>query len=246
MPKDAKKTVKASARAPGRVNRIGTEKESSLHHALKFRYAKSGGKTEVPFGLYVADGVREDGEIIEVQTGSFGPLKQKVHELRKNAPVRIIHPIIIAKYIDVFDTDGQLLYRRKSPRRGSEWDLFKALLYAPELAACPGVMIELALVDVLEKRIKDGKGSWRRKGISLAGRELAAWHDTIILKKRADYRRFLPFASDETFTVNDLGKQARITVDLARKTLYVLTKMEVIERIGKKGNAFLYKIRNRN
>jgi hypothetical protein len=238
-----KQAAKQAEKQTGvRVNRIGTEKESSLHRVLKFRYAGSEGKTEVPRGLYVADGVSACGEIIEVQTGSFGPLKQKIKVLRKNAPVRIIHPIVIHKQIAVFDTDGKLLHQRKSPRRGSEWDLFKALLYAPDLAACPGVTIELALIDVLEKRIADGKGSWRRKGVSIAEKELAAWHNTIILKKKKDYLRFLPFETDEKFTVADLGARTRITTALAGKALYILTKMGLTERIGKQGRSFLYKI----
>jgi hypothetical protein len=240
MPKKAEKKPAAKKKA-GKNNQIGTEKESSLHRALKFRYT-GGGKTEVPVGLYVADGIRGDGEIIEVQTGSFGPLKQKAKELGKKGNVRIVHPIILTKQIAVFDCGGELLYKRKSPRKGNEWDLFKALLYAPELAFCPGVTIELAMVDILENRIKDGKGSWRRKGISITGKELAAWHSSIILKKKQDYRRFIPFKASETFTVADLADKTRIDTALARKTLYVLTKMNVTERIGKKGRSFLYKI----
>jgi hypothetical protein len=221
---------------------IGTRKESSLHNALKFRYAGTGGETEKSMGDYVCDGVTPEGEIIEVQTGSFGPLKDKVRELAAFGPVRIIHPIIINKYIETFDAAGHLLRKRKSPRKGSEWDLFKNLLYAPELAAVPGLCIELALIDVLEQRKEDGKGSWRRKGASISGRELAAWHSSVSLGALKDYYRFLPFASKEEFTTRDLAKKARIRPALAGKTLYVLTKIGITERVGKKGNSFLYKI----
>jgi hypothetical protein len=222
---------------------IGTERESGLHRALKFRYAGIGGETETPVGGYVADGIRGDGEIIEVQTGSFGPLKEKVPELCLRGRVKIIHPIIVNKYIDVFDEAGKKQYRRKSPRRGGEWDLFKALLYAPALPLVPGLSIELALVDVLEKRVQDGRGSWRRRGLSIAGRELAAWHGAVSLDSPDDYRRFIPFAKNERFTSRDLAEKAHIQPPLARKTLYVLTKMGITKQIGKQGNAWIYKIR---
>jgi hypothetical protein len=227
-----------------RAHSIGTERESGLHRTLKFRYTGAGGETETPVGSYVADGISGQGEIIEVQTGSFGPLKEKVRELARRSRVRIIHPIIITKYIDVFDQDGNKQYRRKSPRRGAEWDLFKALLYAPELALTPGLSIELALVDVLETRIQDGRGSWRRRGLSIAGREAAAWHGTISLDSPEDYRRFIPFSPEETFTAADLTQKARIPRPLAGKTLYVLTKMGIVKRIGKKGNAWVYVVRS--
>jgi hypothetical protein len=226
-----------------KAHSIGIERESGLHRALKFRYTGVQGMTEAPVGGYVADGVSGEGEIIEVQTGSFGPLKEKARELARQGRVRIIHPIIITKYIDVYDKDGNKQYRRKSPRKGSEWDLFRALLYAPELPRMPELCVELAFVDVLEKRVADGGGSWRRKGQRIAGRELAAWRGAVLLNSPEDYRRFVPFAAGETFTVNDLREKACILRPLAAKALYVLTKMGVVKRVGKKGNAWVYKVK---
>jgi hypothetical protein len=220
---------------------IGTEKESGLHRALKFRYTGAGGKTEAKIGTFVADGISENEEIIEVQTGSFGPLKRKITELAAYGKVRIVHPVIINKFIEVFDAEGNRRYRRKSPRKGSEWDLFSALLYAPDLPRMPGVTIELALVDIVETRIQDGRGSWRRKGASIAGRELTACHGTVALTSTADYRRFIPFGQGEEFTSGDLKEKAHIRRPLAGKTLYVLNKMGIIKRTGKKGNSWVYK-----
>jgi hypothetical protein len=219
---------------------IGTEKESSLHRALKFRYTGAGGRTEAGVGAFVADGISEDGEIIEVQTGSFGPLKRKIKDLTARGRVRIVHPIIVNKYIEVFNTAGEKQYRRKSPRKGSEWDLFYALLYAPELPRTPGLTIELALVDILETRVQDGKGSWRRKGVSIAGRELTACRGAVCFSSIADYRRFIPFADGEEFTSGDLKEKTHIQGPLAAKTLYVLTKMGLVKRIGKKGKFWVY------
>jgi hypothetical protein len=219
---------------------IGTQKESALHRALKFRYAGEDGKTEETLGEYVCDGVTREGELIEVQTGSFGPLRDKVRNLSAHGRVRIVHPIILTKHIETFGPGGERIRKRKSPRRGSEWDLFKHLLYAPELALLPGLSIELALIDVLEKRVLDGKGSWRRKGASVTGRELAGWHGSLCLQGLEDYYRFVPFARGE-FTVQDLAEKARIDPSLARKALYVLTRIGAVQRTGKKGNAYRYK-----
>jgi hypothetical protein len=224
---------------------IGTRRESALHRALKFRYSGQNGRVEQVLGDYVCDGITETGEIIEVQTGSFGPLKEKAGKLAAQGPLRIVHPVIIAKYIETYDRDGTLIRRRKSPRRGSAWDLFRGLLYAPELPLLKGLCVELALIDVVEKRIQDGKGSWRRGGASIAGRELAAWRDSIVLKKLTDYRRFIPLARDQDFTVHSLAEKADISVELARKTLYVLNKMGVVERTGKEGRTFTYRLRYR-
>jgi hypothetical protein len=143
---------------------IGTYSESSLHRDLKYSYAGRGGEIEAEVAGFVADGRNAAGEYIEVQTGSFGPLRQKAQKITEQGKLRIVYPVIINKHIEVFDTRGKRLYRRKSPRRGSPWDLFDALVYAPELSLLRRLTIELALVDVTERRVRDGKGSWRRGG----------------------------------------------------------------------------------
>jgi len=219
---------------------IGTKNESSLHKTLKFQYTGDGGKSEVQTGEFVADGRRKDGEYIEVQTGSFGPLRKKVKEFAALDKVRVIHPIPVNKKIEVFDTKGNLLSRRKSPLQGSLWDLFDALLYAPELPLIKNVQIEVVLADITEKRVKDGKGAWRRKGISIKDKELTAYHESVIFTKKSDFTRFIPFKKGEEFTVSSHAQKAGIKRHISQKVLYVLTKMKVINRIGKKGKAWVY------
>jgi len=219
---------------------IGTRNESSLHRALKFQYAGQGGETEVPAGDFIADGISASGEYIEVQTGSFAPLVKKVKDFASLGKVRIIHPIAVTKIIKMHNEKGVFLYRRKSPLKGSAWDIFDALLHAPLLPLTKGVTIELVMLDVTEIRVKDGKGSWRRKGASIKNRELSAWHEKIVLKKPKDYLTFIPFRKGEEFTVSSLAKKAGIQAWKARRALYVLTKMQVIKRIGKKRNAWVY------
>ncbi|MDR0323312.1 MAG: hypothetical protein LBI12_02555 [Treponema sp.] len=219
---------------------IGTRNESSLHRALKFQYTGSGGKTEIQTGDYVADGINKTGEYIEVQTGSFGPLKKKVKAFASLGKVRIIHPIAVKKTIEVYEHDGELAYRRKSPKKLSLWNLFDALMYAPELPLIRGVTIEIVLADITEKRVKDGKGAWRRKGISIHDRKLVSWHESIVLTKPKDYLMFVPFKRNEEFTASLLAQKADIDKETAGKALYVLTKLKAVKRKGKKGNSWIY------
>jgi hypothetical protein len=222
---------------------IGTRCESSLHRALKFTYV--GRRTEREVAGYVADGISAEGEFIEVQIGSFAPLKQKAAKLVQLGRLRIVHPVVITKYIEVFGSNGKREYRRKSPRRGNPWDLFNALVYAPELPLTPGLAIELVLLDSSEQRIRDGKGSWRRKGVSIKDHQLLAVHERIYLEKLADYLRFVPFTRTELFTSARLAEKAGIRRELAQKTLYVLARLGIIEKTGKERNALVYRIMNK-
>jgi len=231
---------------------IGVRNESSLHRTLKFQYTGPGGETEVDSGGYVADGVNKDGEYIEVQTGSFAPLIKKVKEFASGGKVRIIHPIAKNKIIEVYEpVPGKrknqnklvFLYRRKSPLKGSIWNLFDALMHAPELPLIKGVTIEIVMTDITEKRVKDGKGAWRRKGISIKDKSLTAWHESIKFKKPADYLRFIPFKKGEEFTSTLLAQKENIDKETARKALYVLTKMNIVKRTGKKNGSWIYLIK---
>jgi len=197
---------------------------------------------EVEIAGFVADAVNSDGECIEVQTGNFGQIRKKAKELAKLCGLKIVYPVTIVKYLEVFDANGSRQSLKRSPRSGNIWDLFAVLIYAPELPLISGLEIELALVEVVEERISDGKGSWRRKGLSIRDRRMLALRERIRLQKPADYLRFVPFAKGEEFTAGILGERAGIRAALAVKTLYVLTRLGVVERIGKRGNAYVYRL----
>ncbi|MCL2380689.1 MAG: 40S ribosomal protein S25 [Treponema sp.] len=219
---------------------ITTLNETSLHRSLKFHYSGEGGDTETFAGSFICDGRNREGELIEVQTGSFAPLRKKVKRLTEKNRVRIIHPIIALKRIELYDTDGRLLYSRNSPRKGSPWDFFFALAYAPELPLLKNLTIELAVIECVEKRTDDGKGSWRRGGVSVNDRSLGAWRGSVVLSKPRDYLQFVPFRKEELFTTRDLAGKAGITMPLARKTLFALGVMGLTRRVEKRGRAWVY------
>ena len=223
-------------------NFIGTRNESSLHKTLKFQYTEPGGKTEILIGEFVADGINKSGEIIEVQTGSFAPLKKKVKDICVKKKMRIIHPVAVSKMIEVYEATGKFLYRRKSPKKGSMWNIFDVLLHAPELPLEKNLVIELAMIDITEIRVKDGKGSWRRKGVSIRDKLLSAWHERLLFKSPKDFFCFLPFKKEDEFTVSCLAEKTGIKPQTARKALYVLAKMKMVKKTGKKRNARVYSV----
>ncbi|MDR1363300.1 MAG: hypothetical protein LBJ35_04565 [Spirochaetaceae bacterium] len=224
---------------------IGVENESSLHRSLKLAYAGEDGGIEVANGEYICDCVNTAGDIIEVQTGSFAPLRKKLPQLSRNYHVKIVYPIIEEKHIALYDNNNNLTHLRKSPKRGCKWDLFNALIYAPLLPLLPNLTVDLAIVDILEERKADGKGSWRRDGVSIRDKFLQNHKQTIVLCRLKDYLQFIPFKTNEPFTAALLADKSRVKPALARKTIYVLNRLELIEQIGKCGRSKLYRITRR-
>jgi hypothetical protein len=62
--------------------------------------------------------------------------------------------------------------RRKSPRRGKLEDLFLELVRIPHLINHPNLTLEVLLIREEEIRHADGKGSWRRRGVSIIDHRL--------------------------------------------------------------------------
>ena len=223
---------------------IGSENEKSLHRELKILYAGRKGQTEVELGGYVVDAVTAEGEIVEIQTGSFLPLRRKAAWLAAAfGRFRVVYPIATVKYLEFFDPDSGTRETKKSPRRGSIWDVFNALSRAPELPLIPGVELELALAEVAEERTRDGMGSRRYRGVSVGDRRLVVLCEGIRLRTPADYLRFVPFERGEEFSAAMLAKRVGIRRPLASRAVAALARLGVIERTGKSGRAFLYRLR---
>ena len=57
-----------------------------------------------------------------------------------------------------------------------------------------------------------------------------------------DYMQLIPYELPEPFLVKDFAKAAKISKKLAGIVLLIFTDLELVRRIGKKGNAYLYEV----
>jgi hypothetical protein len=220
---------------------IGTKNESSLHRSLKYYYAEPG-KTEETRSGYVCDAIGTDGEIIEIQTGNFSGLKKKIPALAKSGKVRLIYPVIVNKTIELYSTEKKLISSRKSPKKGTMWDIFDELIYVPDFLKLKTLTIEIIFVDAIERRKNDGKGSWRRKGISIEDKILINRREGIILKRRIDWKKhFLPLKKE--CSTKTLALTANIKDETARKVIYSLEKAGILEKTHKEGRSWIYRIK---
>jgi hypothetical protein len=221
---------------------VGTLRESSLHADLKAHCARPGDLVEAPVDGYWIDLVRGE-QLIEIQTGSFAALRPKLAHFLPDRPVRVVLPVIVEKVLVRIDAGGSLdepVSRRRSPKRQREVDLFAELVHLPHLAASPGFSLELALVAVEELRIDDGRGSWRRGGVSIVDRRLSEVRGRRRFCRPSDYLALLPDALPEPFTVADLAAAIGRPRRLAGQMAYTLRHMGVLRPVGKRGNALLY------
>ena len=66
--------------------------------------------------------------------------------------------------------------------------------------------------------------------------------EEVCIERREDYMQFIPFDLLEPFTTKDFSKSAKIPLSLAQTVLLILTDLEIVDRVGKQGNSYLYKV----
>jgi hypothetical protein len=221
---------------------IGTLNEKPLHAALKAWYAQPGDQFEVSVDGFVIDIVRGD-LLIEIQTGNFSSIKRKMRTLVADHPVRLVYPIAWEKWIVRLAKDGggDVLGRRRSPKRGAVEHLFGELVRLPRLLANPNFALEVLLTQEEEIRRYDGKRAWRRRGWVIQERRLLTVVDRRLFETPDDLAVFIPPDLAEPWTTADLAAAIDQPRWLARKMAYCLRKMDVVEAVGKQGNAILYR-----
>lgn len=219
---------------------IGTLNEGPLHAAVKQWYADPGDLVEHAVDGYVIDLVR-DGLLIEIQTGGFTPLRDKLEQLTQNHSVRIVVPIAQTRMIVRMSDDGEVLSRRRSPKHGSYTDIFAKLVSWPAMIKREGFELDLLLAIEEEVRVHRPGRAWRRQGWVVHSRSLIEVVETRRLAGAEDLTVFLPDGLTGEFTTADVADLLGIPRRTAQQMLYCLRAIESVEIAGKAGNALVYR-----
>ena len=226
---------------PAGAASIGELNERSLHRALKARYAVAGSATEQAVDGFVAD-VVTGGRIVEVHTGSFRSLKNKLRRLLDRYPVTLVHPVARDRYIVKVAADPSAPpSRRRSPKHGSVFQVFSALASIPALLAHPNLTLEVVMTVEQEVSGMNGRGSWRRGGWAILDRRLVDVVETCTIASMADL--FAPLDADlpERFTTRDVAAAMKSSRRLGQLAAFCFREGGVSEVCGKNGNALVYR-----
>ncbi len=221
---------------------IGTLSEKTVHAILKLYYEPNTANHEIPVGRYVAD-IFADGEIIEIQTGQFNRMRDKLEAFLPLYPVTIVYPIPRQKWLIWIDEEtGEMTTRRKSPARGNAYLAFLELYKIKMFLKNPNLRLRFDLIDLEEYRLLNGWSKDRKKGSVRYDRIPAALVEEVEINTLKDYMRFIPAELEDDFTSREFAKAAHIRVSLAQTVLNILYEVGIVTRVGKKGNMYLYAI----
>lgn len=217
---------------------------NELHTALQQYYAGENGHIEEPVDGYRADVVVGDA-VYEIQTGSFGAIRDKLRRLARRHRVILIYPVAARKFIVRLDPDtGEEVSCRRSPKRGKLIEVFYELPSVARLLKAENLGVEVVMTIERHLRRDDGQGSWRRRGVSLVGRELVEVVETHRFDRPRDLLGLLPEGLPERFTVPELAEGLGVGRALAGKVAYTLRYSGAVRYVGKRGRAFVYRRAN--
>jgi hypothetical protein len=219
---------------------IGELREGPLHRALKALLSRAGDRLEVRLGGYVIDLVRADGELVEIQTGGFAPLRAKLDALLDRHRMRIVHPVPARRSVVRVDAAGELLSRRASPLRPTATAIFAGLVSFPTLLSHPHLTVEVLLC--AEDHVRAPAPVRGRRFTRDPGqRRLVEVLERIELRCAADLGRLVPLPGGE-FTTRELAGAMGAPLRLAQKAAHCLRALGVLEPAGRRGRAPLHRV----
>ena len=251
--------------SPADAPHIGTLREKRLHAAVKRYLCPDETCHERPVGdLLREDGsklrrmvadILTDGHIMEVQTGGFFPLREKIGWYLTHTPCRVtvVHPIPAVKYLSWIDpADGTVISRHKSPKRGRVRDVAKELYWLSDSIGNPRVSVRLLLLEIEEYRLADGWSRDKKRGSNRYERFPTALLGDVTLTTPADYADyFLPPAlsapdGEGNYPLFTAAAYAKATGIRGRATYSMIHLMEKLglmdEQEEKAGRSKTYRV----
>jgi hypothetical protein len=214
--------------------------ETSLHRQLKTLYSSSTAEQEVTVDGYRIDAVR-DGQLVEIQYGSLGAIREKIRDLLENHDVLVVKPLAARKYlVNKTKRGGRVKSARYSPTKQTFHNLFDDLVHFVNVFPHPRLTIEAILTEQEEHRVPAQKRRRRSKGYRVEDRKLTSLGKRLRLATLGDLLSMLSPQLPTPFTTADIAHTSEIPRWLAQKMAYCLRKTEAARTVGKRGNALLY------
>ena len=242
---------------------IGTLREKRLHAAIKLYLCPDETCHERPVAdlLATEDGepvdkkrrmvadIMTDGHILEVQTGGFYPLREKLAWYLAHTPCRVtvVHPIPAVRYLSwIHPEDGSIISRRRSPKGGQVRDVAKELYWLADFIGDPRVSLRLLLIELEEYRMADGWSRDGKRGSNRYERFPTALLGDVTLATPADYAAYFlpaslsspdPEGSYLLFTAAEYAKLTGIRGKATYSMIHLLERLGMIteteERVGR-------------
>ena len=215
------------------ANGFGTLAEKRLHAVIKKYLCENEQLHEVGVaGTRFVSDVRIGNEVLEVQTGSFFPMKKKIAYYLENTDltVTVVHPIAVTRWMSWVDPVTTELSPRRKVRSETPQELLPELYYLSEHLQHPRLRFQLLLLEVQDFRVLNGWSKDRKKGSNRYERMPLALLGEQSFSKPSDFEILLPQALPAHFTVKDFSALSKLRGRKAYSAVHALAALGLIEQ----------------
>lgn len=205
---------------------IGTLGEKDLHALLKDFLAPRSAQ-EIPLGPFVAD-ILEGKTVIEVQTGSYAPLRKKLASFLAHYEVTIATPLFTTRRIAWLDPADHVSTLRTSPVHESLFTVFDRLYEIRPFLSDPHLHFLFLLLSGVTVKEQDDMRGKARHGHKLMT-EPVALEGVVSIHSLADYKPLMPPLSPG-FTARAFAKETHVSLATARIALLMLHEAGLVRR----------------
>lgn len=242
---------------------IGTMGEKRLHKTLKYYLCGDEAKHEIRVtskdektadeeprsgasgkGGYIADAL-DDDNIIEIQTGSFYPLKPKIKFYIESTDhkITVVHPIAERKHVIWIDPQcGEISKRNRSPKKGRLSDALPELYWLSDHLKNERLSFKIILLEIDEYRILNGWSHDRKKGADKYDKIPVKLCDIVEINSENLKETLVPQGLSESFVSTDFSKLTGLKGRKLSYSLKLLSLLGLIERGERGAKGYVYKI----
>ncbi|MCO4744854.1 MAG: hypothetical protein KC912_08695 [Proteobacteria bacterium] len=142
--------------------------------------------------------------------------------------ILLVHPIAAETYLQ--RPGGRV---RKSPKRGSLFDIFEELVSIPTLLDHPNLSLDVVMVSVTKVQQPDPRARRGRGGFRTVDRVLRHVIETRHFGGTQDLAALLPDGLPSEFTTADIAAHAKVSRDIAQRMAFCFRALEVIVQVGR-------------
>lgn len=188
---------------------FGTLAEKRLHAVIK-KYLcddESFHEVGVEGARFVSD-IRQGNEIVEVQTGSFYPMKKKIayYMEHTDCTVTVVHPIAKLRWMSWVEPGSMEIAPRRRVAGERAEQLLPELYCLSEHLGNPRLRFRLMLLEVHDFRLLNGRSRDRKRGSKLYERLPLSLLEELDFNEPSDFSIFLPESLPTHFTVKELSR----------------------------------------
>lgn len=223
---------------------FGTLAEKTVHAVMKQYYLPDEDYHEVPIEGYIAD-IYSGEEIIEIQNGNFGHMRDKLAAFLPEYQVYLVYPFPHKRWIIWIDpVTGEAVEKNLVRLTGTVYHALPEFFKIKEYLNNSNLHIRVPLIDIEEYRLLDGKRSRNnpKKGSHRYDSVPVGLYDEIIIDSVRDYLQIFPYDLPEEFTSSDFARCAHTHIYYAREALKLMYDIGVVARIGKDGRKIIYRL----